>query len=63
MRFDVQRFVDDLGGPRKAAEMCEVSRTTPYRWLKTGRVDSNILKRAKAKQPTLNIDAYFPADE
>ena len=59
LRFNVERFVADLGGPVPAAAICRVSRTTPYRWIKTGRINSDILERAKEAKPNLNLDDYF----
>lgn len=59
MRFDVEKFVADLGGPRAASNKAQVSRTTPYRWLKTGRVGSQVLARIKALDPQFRVDTYF----
>jgi len=59
VRFDVSQFVDDLGGAAMAAEACQVSRTTPYRWLKTGRISSEVLARAVRSNPLIDMNKYF----
>lgn len=59
MRFDVHRFVADLGGPRKAAAVSGVSRTTPYRWLKVGRISTQVLQRVMASHPEIDLNSYF----
>lgn len=58
MRFDVDRFIRDLGGPSATAKACGVARTTPYRWAKTGRINVSVLASA-LETNNINLMDYF----
>ncbi len=61
-RFNVARFVDDVGGVRKLASITDVPRTAPYRWIKTGRISTDIICRVIAHLPNIDINIYFEAE-
>lgn len=57
-RFDVAALIHDLGGAAAAAKIAGVSRTTPYRWLRTGQISSRIMERLKT-ECGLIMEPYF----
>ena len=59
MTFNIQRLIDDCGGPAKLAEAIGVSRTSPYRWLKQDMLSSRVLVKIKGQYPELKIDDYI----
>ena len=58
-RFDVRKFVDDLGGVTVVARWLSVPRTTPYRWFRQGHITTSVLAKLKQLKPKLNINRYF----
>lgn len=59
LKFDVARLVADLGGAASIAEIAGVARTTPYRWIESGYLNSRVLERVKERLPALDLNAYF----
>jgi hypothetical protein len=58
-RLEVDRLVDDLGGPARVAAAIGVSRTTPYRWIKRNFMSSRTMEQLKDAFPSLVIEDYF----
>lgn len=59
-RFNVKRFVSDLGGVHECVAKLRCDRTSVYKWLKKGTMDMKYLVRAKSAEIGL-IDKYFEA--
>ncbi len=59
MQLNVHRLIQDCGGPHVLAQKVGVSRTVPYRWVKTRYVSSRVLEKIKAAYPKLKLDRYF----
>ena len=58
-RLNVDRLVQDLGGPRALAASIGKPRTAPYRWMNTQKVSSEVLALIKSVHPHLDLDDYF----
>ena len=59
MRFDARRLIMDMGGAAAFSALCGTSRSTPYRWMQTGKISGEALAVIKSERPDLNLDAYF----
>lgn len=59
LRFDIERFIADHGGAAKVAKLTGKVRTTPYRWIDQGFLNTKILGQLKAENPEIIIDQYF----
>jgi hypothetical protein len=59
MQLNVQKLIDDLGGPTRVAAITGVVRTAPYGWVKRRYVGSPYLEKIKAARPDLDLDSYF----
>lgn len=57
--FDIRGLVRDLGGAAAVARSLGVSRTTPYRWMRTGYLSSVMMERLKDAHPSVSFDRYF----
>ena len=58
LRFDIERLVNDLGGPAAVAAEIGYSRTAPYGWIKRDYVSSRVLCLIKDKFEVA-LDTYF----
>lgn len=57
--FDIERFIADHGGATKVAKITGKGRTTPYKWIDQGFLNTKILGQLKAENPHIIIDKYF----
>lgn len=57
--FDVERLIRDLGGAARAAEITGAPRTAPYRWIRAGRLSTQVLGKIKEHNPKIDLDQYF----
>ena len=61
IQLDIERLIEDLGGPAVVAAEIGVPRTAPYRWI-TGRyLSSRVMEKLVTAWPALRIDDYFEA--
>ena len=59
MFFNVQRLIDDLGGPAAVASALGIARTIPYRWKRSGTLGLDKLCLIKQHWPGVRLDTYF----
>ena len=59
LRFDIERFIADHGGAARVAKLTGKGRTTPYKWIEQGFLNTKILGQLKAERPEIIIDKYF----
>lgn len=61
--MNIDRLVKAVGGPRRAAEICGVTRTAPYGWIKHGFISQRMLEKIKTHAPHLDIDEFFEEED
>lgn len=61
--MNIERLVQAIGGARKTAEVCGVTRTAPYGWVKRGFISQRMLEKIKSHAPHLDLDDFFEEDE
>lgn len=57
--FNIKSLVADLGGVAKIASTLNIPRSTPHRWLKSGRMSTNFICLILQNFPHVNINSYF----
>lgn len=59
MKLNVPRLIENLGGPRKVAEVGGFNRTAPYGWIQRGFISQRTMERIKTVWPDLDLNLFF----
>lgn len=57
--FNISKLIYDIGGPASVADAIGVSRTAPYRWIRSGSITTRTLERILTECPWIDINSYF----
>ena len=55
----MRKLITDNGGATRVAAITGKNRTTPYRWIAQGFVNTKVLEVLKEHNPTMNMNDYF----
>jgi len=59
LKFDVSALIADMGGASKIARITGKGRTTPYKWIEQGFVNTKILEAIKNQDAKFDVNKYF----
>lgn len=54
----IKQLVEDVGGPTRAAQICDVQRTAVYRWYRQGWIRTSHLEKL-VKAAGLKVERYW----